>query len=115
MTVLDAISAGLIGLGSVFVLIGALGLLRLPDIFTRVHGASVLDTAGAALMLVGMMLQAGASLVTVKLAFLLAIFLFTLPVAGHALARAALQGGLAPRLARDRRPATPPADAGERR
>jgi multicomponent Na+:H+ antiporter subunit G len=107
MSPIDIASAMLIGLGCFFVLVGALGLLRLPDIYTRIHGASVLDTAGAGLLILGMMLQAGATLVTVKLFFILAIFLFTLPVAGHALARAALHENVAPRLTRNRRKAAP--------
>lgn len=61
-----------------------------------------------------MMLQAGWSLVTLKLLFILGIFLFTLPVAGHALARAALREGLEPKLTHDRRaPAGDAPDAAE--
>jgi multicomponent Na+:H+ antiporter subunit G len=98
--VLDLASGVLIVAGAFFVLVGAIGLVRLPDVYTRIHGASVIDTAGAGLLILGMMLQAGWSLVTLKLLFILAIFLFTLPVAGHALARAALHEGLEPKLTR---------------
>lgn len=98
----DIVSGILIAAGAFFVLAGAVGLLRLPDIYTRVHGVSVIDTAGAGLMIFGMMLQAGWSLVALKLLFILAIFLMTLPVVAHALAQAALHEGIAPRLSEDR-------------
>ena len=81
----------------------------MPDIYTRLHSASVIDTAGAGFLILGMILQAGFTLVTVKLIFVLAIFIFTLPVASHALARAALHEGIKPVLSEDRTvPAAPP-------
>jgi multicomponent Na+:H+ antiporter subunit G len=101
--VVDIASGILIALGSFFVVAGAIGLLRLPDVYTRVHGASVIDTVGAGFLIAGMMLQAGLGLVTLKLMFILAIFLFTLPVAAHALARAALHQEVKPLLFEDRR------------
>lgn len=80
--------------GSVAVLVGTLGLVRLPDFYTRLHAAGITDTMGVELMLIGMMLQAGLSLVTVKL-FLIATFIFfTSPTATHALANAAHAVGL---------------------
>lgn len=101
--ILDFASGLLIAAGCFFVLAGAIGLVRLPDVYTRVHGASLIDTAGAGFILAGLMLQAGFSLETLKLLFILAIFFFTLPVAGHALARAALYSGVKPQLSEDRR------------
>lgn len=88
--------------GSLFYLIGAIGLVRMPDVFTRMHAVSVSDTLGAALLIFGMMLQAGWSLNTGKLAVILALFLFTAPIATHALARAAMYAGLKPGLVEDR-------------
>ena len=79
--------------GSVFYVIGALGLYRMPDVFARMHATSVSDTVGAGLMLVGMMIYAGLSLVTLKLAVILLLILYTGPVATHALARAAPASG----------------------
>jgi multicomponent Na+:H+ antiporter subunit G len=87
--------------GGIFVVIGALGILRMPDLFTRLHAASVGDTFGAGLMLIGMMVMAGLSLVTLKLLFLLLFLWFAGPVATHALARAALLAGVKPVLADD--------------
>jgi multicomponent Na+:H+ antiporter subunit G len=82
--------------GSVFTLIGVFGMLRLPDMFTRMHAASIIDTMGIFLILFGLALQAGWTLVTVKLFFIAAFVFFTSPTATHALAQAALWGGLRP-------------------
>ncbi len=82
--------------GSFFLVVGAVGLVRLPDFFTRMHAAGVTDTGGAGLVLLGLMLQGGFSLVTVKLAFILLFILFTSPTACHALAKAALHAGHEP-------------------
>ena len=100
--VIEVLSWFCILLGSFFVVCGALGILRMPDIYTRLHSASVIDTTGAGFLILGMILQAGWSLVTIKLLFVLAIFFFTLPVAAHALARAALHEGIEPELAENR-------------
>ena len=99
----DLLSWGFILAGSAFVIVGAVGLVRMPDLYTRMHAASVTDTLGAGLLIIGLMLQAGLSLVTLKLVFLLALFFFTGPVATHALAQAALHQGVAPLLHEDRR------------
>jgi len=91
----------LLASGSFFYVVGALGLMRMPDVFTRMHATSVSDTFGALLLLVAMILQAGLSLVTFKLAFTLAIVLFSGSVATHALARAARYAGIDPILDND--------------
>jgi multicomponent Na+:H+ antiporter subunit G len=82
--------------GAIFLLIGAVGVLRFPDFYTRLHAVSVCDTMGAGLVLVGLMLQGGLSLVTVKLLLIFYFMIFTGPTAVHALAGAALQGNLKP-------------------
>jgi len=85
--------------GSFFVIVGAFGTLRFPDFWSRLHAASITDSAGMILLIVGMCLQAGATLVTVKL-IIIALFLFiTGPTATHAVANAALVSGLRPREA----------------
>lgn len=93
----------LIVLGSFFTVAGAVGLVRMPDLFTRMHAASVADTLGAGLLILGLILQAGFTLTTLKLAFILALFFITGPVVTHALAQAALHEGVAPMLSEDRR------------
>lgn len=92
--VLDVLTwACLLG-GGIFLLVGAIGVLRFPDFYTRLHAVSVCDTMGAGLVLVGLMLQGGLSLVTVKLLLIFYFMIFTGPTAVHALAEAALEGKL---------------------
>lgn len=93
---LDILSWIVLLAGAVFLLIGAIGVLRFPDFYTRLHAVSVCDTMGAGLVLVGLMLQGGLSLVTVKLLLMFYFMMFTGPTAVHALAEAALQGNLDP-------------------
>lgn len=94
--------------GGVFCIIGAIGLLRMPDFYTRMHAASVIETLGAGLILFGLMLQAGFTLVTVKLLMLGVLILFVSPTATHALARAAMVRGLKPLLASEENPPSKP-------
>ncbi len=96
---LDILSWMCIVAGGVFCVIGAFGLVRMPDFYTRVHAASITDTVGAGLLLLGMALQAGFSLVTAKLLMIGLLLLFANPTATHALVKAALARGLAPLLA----------------
>lgn len=96
--------------GGLVVMTGAVGLVRLPDMYTRMHGAGVTDTLGAALMLLGMMLVAGFTLITVKLVMILVFILFTSPCASYALANAAMSQGLRPLLHEDDEAASGPAE-----
>ena len=100
--ILDLISAGLLAAGSIFVLIGAFGLIRLPDFYTRLHAAGITDTLGAEFILLGLMFQAGLSLVTVKLILISLFIFFTSPTATHAVANAARVMGLKPMLVPDK-------------
>ena len=93
---LDIASWVLLTLGGISVLIGGIGALRLPDLFTRMHAASVTDSMGAILVLLGIMLQAGLSLATIKLAAILLFLLLTSPTASNALAAAAMLAGNKP-------------------
>jgi multicomponent Na+:H+ antiporter subunit G len=102
----------LILLGSFFTVVGALGLMRMPDVFTRMHATSVTETLGVGFLFLGMCLQAGLTLVTLKLLFLLALFFFTAPVVTHALAQACLHRGIKPLLAEDRRGSSKAVPAG---
>jgi multicomponent Na+:H+ antiporter subunit G len=85
--------------GGFFCVVGALGMLRMPDFYTRMHAASVIETLGAGLILLGLLLQAGLTLVAVKLLFIGLLIFFASPTATHALARAAMARGLKPLLA----------------
>ena len=93
---LTILSWGFLLMGSFFVLVGGIGMLRFPDFFTRLHAVGVTDTLGSWLMLAGLMLQSGFSQATLKLALIGVIFFFTSPTSSHALAKAALHGGAEP-------------------
>lgn len=97
----DILSWALLLAGSGFVLIGGVGLLRMPDFFTRTHPAGITDTTGAGFILLGLALQAGFTLVAVKLLLILVLLVFTSPASTHATARAALAAGLRPLLGED--------------
>jgi multicomponent Na+:H+ antiporter subunit G len=102
--VLEIASWLLLVAGGLFSIIGAIGLVRLPDCFTRMHGASITDTLGAGLILLGLVLQAGPTLVAVKLLFLAIFIFFASPAATHALVKAALARGVKPLLAGEEEP-----------
>ena len=85
-------SAILLLVGSVFTLLGSIGIVRMPVVFTRLHAAGSTDTLGAAGVLLGVALKAGCSLLLVTLLLMLVFLLLLNPTACHALARAALHG-----------------------
>ncbi len=95
----DLASGALLLTGGAFAVIGGIGILRLPDFFTRIHGAGITDTLGAGLILSGLMLQAGLNLIGMKLVLILLLLWITSPTATHALAKAAIASGLEPKLA----------------
>ena len=101
MGALDLISWTCLLAGSFFAVVSSLAVLRLPDYYSRVHGAGITDTVGAGLILLGLAFQAGFSLISVKLALVLVFMVLTGPTASHALAKAAYQLGLEPVLADD--------------
>lgn len=80
--------------GSVFSVIGGVGVLRMPDFYTRSHAASITDTLGAALILLGLGIHSGLNLVSVKLVFVFLFLYLTSPTAAHALVKAAYSKGL---------------------
>jgi len=96
---IDGLSWICLSVGGIFCVIGALGLLRMPDFYTRMHAASVIDTLGAGLLLVGLLLQAGFTLVAAKLLMVGMLIFLASPTATHALARSAMLRGLKPLLA----------------
>lgn len=93
---LDILSWVLIVGGAGFSIVGAIGLLRFPDFYTRLHAAGITDTLGAWLILLGVLLQVESWLVAIKLVLIVVFLFFTSPTATHALARAALATGLKP-------------------
>jgi multicomponent Na+:H+ antiporter subunit G len=95
---LDILSWISIGLGGIFVVIGGIGLVRMPDFYTRLHPAGITDTLGAALILLGLLLQAGFTITAAKIVIIFLFLMITSPTASHATARAALADGLKPLL-----------------
>lgn len=93
---IEILSWILIVSGSVFSIIGAVGTLRFPDFWSRLHAASITDSAGMILLVAGMCLQAGPTLITVKLLVIGAFLFITGPTSTHAIANAALVTGLRP-------------------
>jgi multicomponent Na+:H+ antiporter subunit G len=82
--------------GSFFVVVGAFGTYRFPDFWSRLHAASITDSAGVILLLIGMGVYSGLTLITFKL-LVIGLFLFiTGPTSTHAVANAALVSGLRP-------------------
>ncbi len=94
--ILDILSWATILCGSFFVVTGGVGILRLPDFFTRLHAVSMPDTLGVGLIILGLVLQAGLTQTSAKLILIFLFMLFTGPAATHALAKAALHGKLKP-------------------
>ena len=98
---IDLSSGVLIFIGCLFVLSGSIGLIRMPDLYTRIHAASVTDTGGATFIILGLLLQDiyvfEDVLVAVKLLLVLLFICFTAPTASHALAKMALMENIIPK------------------
>jgi multicomponent Na+:H+ antiporter subunit G len=84
--------------GGFFSVVGGIGIVRLPDFYSRLHGGGITDTLGAGLILLGLAFQAGWSLALAKVVMILGFLLMTSPTGCHALAHAALSDGLEPLL-----------------
>lgn len=93
MTVLAVIL--LLG-GAFFLVVSCIGIIRLPDFYTRSHAAGKSETLGAILLLGGLAAYNGLSIVTVKILLILLFVLLANPVATHAILRAASRTGLEP-------------------
>ncbi len=83
-------------IGALCVLVGSLGVLRFPDFFSRVHATGITETVGIGFIFAGLFVEAGFSLVLVKLLIVLIFVFFTSPTSSHALAKTAIHAGLAP-------------------
>ena len=102
MTPLEWAIVALAALGAFFGGVAAVGIVRLPDIYTRAHAASKSDTLGAVLALVAVALAIQTDLSTIKAVFLLLFMFLTNPTAAHAIARAAEDQGIRPWTVDDR-------------
>ena len=98
-SILDVVSWVLLTVGGFFVFVGGVGALRMPDLYTRMHAASVTDSIAPMLIVAGLLLQSGFTLFSVKLVAILLFLLLTGPTASNALASAALLAGKIPDVA----------------
>jgi len=94
------VSGALLMVGCVFVVSGAVGMIRMPDLYTRLHAASLTDTGGAIFISLALIIQSvfvfGSAMAAIKVLLILFFTLFTCPTASHALAKTALLSGLVP-------------------
>ena len=100
--VIDILSGLCIAAGIVALITGSLGLIRLPDLFSRTHAVGMMDTAGVGFIILGLIIHEGFTLVSVKLALVGIFLFFTSPIATHAVAQVAYRAGLKPVLEEDR-------------
>jgi len=88
----------LVLVGCLLAIVGTIGVLRFPDLYTRLHAASVTDTSAATLAIVGMALLAPSWAIVIKLAAVWLFLFLTGPTSSHALANAAHTAGLEPMI-----------------
>ena len=98
MEILRFIADSLVLIGTIVIIIGLIGVYRMPDFFTRLHAASIIDTMGTMMITLGLTLYEGLNLISIKLLLIMAFILITTPAAAHALAKSALHGNLKPLL-----------------
>lgn len=101
--IINGITIVLVISGAFFMLVGSIGVIRLPDFYTRSHATSKTDTLGIALVLGGLAVYEGFTLSAIKLLIIIVFIALANPVGSHALARAAFFIGLKP-WPRSRRP-----------
>jgi multicomponent Na+:H+ antiporter subunit G len=94
VVIIDALNVVLLAAGALFVLSGGVGLLRFPDFYTRIHAAGLTDSAGAGLILLGLLLQVGTWQTAVRLLIIMFFMILTGPTATHVLAQAARRDGV---------------------
>jgi multicomponent Na+:H+ antiporter subunit G len=92
----DAIGLAIVAMGLFFLFVTTIGLIRLPGFFTRVHAVSKSETAGIALIMAGLMVHEGFTLVSIKLGLILVFVAIANPAAAHLLTRAAVRTGIMP-------------------
>ena len=92
--VVTVLAVVLAGLGTVLMLVAALGLVRMPDLLTRMHASSKAGTLGAALILAGVAVEIGEARVVAEVALIWLFLFLTAPVAAHMIARAAYRSGV---------------------
>jgi multicomponent Na+:H+ antiporter subunit G len=92
----DIIAVIFISIGAVFFVIGTTGLLRMPDLYSRLHPSTKCDTLGACSVMIGLAVYSGATLSTLKLIVIIFFLLISSATCGHAIGRSALKRGIQP-------------------
>ncbi len=93
---MEILSVMFILAGLFFLIVAAIGVIRLPDVFTRSHAVSLTDSLGAFLLLIGLAIYEGLSMNVLKILAMLALLYLQNPVIAHATLRAAVRAGLKP-------------------
>lgn len=101
--IIDLVATGFLVTGTFFFITATLGLLRFPDLFSRLHATGKGDTLGASLTLLGLAIHAGLTPETVKILIILVFILLTSPVAAHAICRAIYVKGAKPWVREERK------------
>jgi multicomponent Na+:H+ antiporter subunit G len=96
MSIPDLVSAGLLLLGGFFFLAGTVGLLRFPDVYTRLHALTKADNLGLGLVVAGLAVQAESWAAVGKLALIWLLVLVASAFACHLVARTAWRRGIPP-------------------
>ena len=99
---MEPLASALVGVGLFFLIVAAIGMVRLPDVYTRAHAVSMTDSLGALFLLLGLAVHHGASTSMLRILVVLALLFLLNPVIAHATVRAALRSGERP-VAEDRR------------
>jgi len=92
------LGAALLLAGGIMGIIGAIGILRFPDVYTRVHAASIIDTGAMTVAIFGMVLLAPTITIVIKLAAIWLFLFITGPTSSHALVNAAYKAGIQPMI-----------------
>ena len=101
MEIQNILTIVLVILGIAFILVGSLGIIRLPDFFTRTHAVSKSDTLGVIFVISGLVIYEGFTLSSLKLILIILFIALANPIGSHALAKAAVKKGLKPTLQED--------------
>ena len=96
MTPLEIVATVFVVVGTFFGLVATVGIIRLPDLYSRLHAASKSDTLGSVLSLAGLAIVLGVTTESMKLVFLVVFLFVTSPTAAHAIARAAKEEEVEP-------------------
>lgn len=91
----------LMAIGGIVAVIGGIGLIRFPDVYTRTHAQTLSNVGGCCLILFGVFLEAFYSVLSMKALFLIIFIFLTAPIGAHIIAKAAYKSGVRPRVVLD--------------